>query len=52
MNKNKKSDFENEAEKISTYEFDRKVFIVEPIFKEHSNDTLGTVLLRLMNMEK
>ncbi len=31
------------------YEFDKNKFIVEPVFKEKSNDTLGTVLLRLIN---
>ncbi len=31
------------------YEFEKNKFIVEPVFKEKSNDTLGTVLLRLIN---
>ena len=31
------------------YDFDKSTFIVEPVFKEKSNDTLGTVLLRLIN---
>ncbi len=35
--------------KPNQYEFEKNVFIVEPVFKEKSNDTLGTVLLRLIN---
>ena len=31
-----------------TYEFDKITIITEPIFKEQSPDTLGSVLLRLM----
>ncbi len=35
--------------KPTEYEFEKNKFIVEPVFKEKSNDTLGTVLLRLIN---
>lgn len=31
-----------------TYKVNGTSFVVEPIFKEKSSDTLGTVLLRLM----
>ncbi len=31
-----------------TYQVNGTSFVVEPIFKEKSSDTLGTVLLRLM----
>lgn len=34
-----------------TYRFGNRAFIVEPIFKEESPDTLGSVLLRLMKAE-
>lgn len=31
-----------------TYQVNGTSFVVQPIFKEKSSDTLGTVLLRLM----
>ena len=31
------------------YNFEKNTFIVTPVFKENSADTLGTVLLRLIN---
>lgn len=34
-----------------TYRFGNRAFIVEPVFKEESLDTLGSVLLRLMKVE-
>ena len=34
-----------------TYRFGNRAFIVEPVFKEESPDTLGSVLLRLMKAE-
>lgn len=44
-NQIKNEDFSNST----TYNFEKNSFIVEPVFKEKSADTLGTVLLRLMN---
>lgn len=35
----------------TTYHFENRSFIVEPIFKDESPDTLGSVLLRLMKSE-
>ena len=34
-----------------TYRFGNRAFVVEPVFKEESPDTLGSVLLRLMKAE-
>ena len=34
-----------------TYHFGNRAFVVEPVFKEESPDTLGSVLLRLMKAE-
>ena len=34
-----------------TYRFGNRAFVVEPVFKEESTDTLGSVLLRLMKAE-
>ena len=35
----------------STYHIGNRSFIVEPVFKEKSSQTLGEVLLRLMKSE-
>ena len=35
----------------STYRRGNRAFIVEPVFKEESSQTLGEVLLRLMKSE-
>ena len=35
----------------STYRIGHRSFIVEPVFKEESSQTLGEVLLRLMKSE-
>lgn len=35
----------------STYRIGNRYFIVEPVFKEESSQTLGEVLLRLMKSE-
>ena len=35
----------------STYRIGNRAFIVEPVFKEESSQTLGEVLLRLMKSE-
>ena len=34
-----------------TYRFGNRSFIVEPVFKEETQNTLGCVLLRLMKSE-
>ena len=46
-NENIKKDNE-ELEQQKQYDFDKITFVVKPVFKENSTDTLGTVLLRLM----
>lgn len=38
--------------KCTTYDFDKNSFVVTPVFKEKSTETLGTVLIRLMKSEK
>lgn len=49
MNENDNTKNENtELEQPKQYDFDKNVFVVKPVFKENSADTLGTVLLRLM----
>ena len=35
----------------TTYRFGNRSFIVEPVFKEETQHTLGCVLLRLMKSE-
>ena len=35
----------------TTYRFGNRSFIVEPVFKEETQNTLGWVLLRLMKSE-
>ena len=35
----------------TTYRFGNRSFIVEPVFKEETQNTLGGVLLRLMKSE-
>lgn len=35
----------------TTYRFGNRSFIVEPVFKEEAQNTLGYVLLRLMKSE-
>jgi hypothetical protein len=61
----KKGDFTMQSKKInpektknpevltldSTYRIGNRSFIVEPVFKEESSQTLGEVLLRLMKSE-
>ena len=39
---------DNELNKVTIYQLDNISFVVEPIFKKYSSDTLGLVLLRLM----
>ena len=57
----KKGDFTMQAKKTNsektknpemlTYRIGNRSFIVEPVFKEESSQTLGEVLLRLMKSE-
>ena len=42
---------ENSLKEKTTYRFGNRSFVVEPVFKEESPDTLGSVLLRLMKAE-
>lgn len=35
----------------TTYRIGNRAFVVEPVFKEESPDSLGSVLLRLMKAE-
>ena len=48
--KSKQND--TEFTKPTTYNFDKNSFVVEPVFKEQAKDTLGTVLVRLMESEQ
>ena len=41
-----------EFAKTTTYDFDKNSFVVEPVFKEQAKETLGTVLIRLINSDK
>lgn len=43
---------DTEFTKTTTYGFDKNSFVVEPVFKEQAKDTLGTVLVRLMQSEQ
>ena len=43
---------QNPLENITTYTIKGKTFIVEPVFKEDSQETLGTILMRLMRLDK
>ena len=42
---------ENPLKEKTTYRFGNRSFIVEPVFKEETQNTLGCVLLRLMKSE-
>jgi hypothetical protein len=41
----------NRLDKSSTYKVDGKTFVVKPIFRTDGHDTLGTVLIRLMQAD-
>ena len=43
---------QNSLKDITTYTIKGKTFIVEPVFKEDSQETLGTILMRLMRLDK
>ena len=42
---------DNPLKEETTYRFGNRSFIVEPVFKEEPQNTLGCVLLRLMKSE-
>lgn len=44
----------NNAEfaKPTTYDFDKNSFVVYPVFKEQAKETLGTILIQLINSDK
>ena len=41
----------NAIDKVSTYKVDGKTFIVQPVFQPEGQDTIGSILLRLMRAE-
>ncbi len=57
MNNKKASDSrarqskKNPLEKQTTYHFDGRSFVVQPVFKEENANTLGAVLLRIMQAD-
>ena len=53
MNENDNTKKDNtELKQSKQYDFAKNTFVVKPVFKENSTDTLGTVLLRLMTNGK
>ena len=42
---------ENPLKEKTTYRFGNRSFVVEPVFRKESPDTLGSILLRLMKAE-
>jgi hypothetical protein len=42
----------NSLEKTTTYTIGGKTFVVEPVFKEDSKDTIGSILMRLMQSDR
>jgi hypothetical protein len=41
----------NSLEQATTYQIDGRSFVVQPVFKEDGSNTLGDVLLRLMQSD-
>ena len=41
----------NQSQISTTYKVDGKIFIVEPRFKESGNETIGTILIRLIKSD-
>ena len=41
----------NTIDKVSTYKVEGKNFIVQPVFQPEGQETIGTILLRLMQAE-
>jgi len=42
----------NPLEKVTNYTIKGKTFIVEPVFKKDAKDTVGTILMRLMQSDR
>ena len=42
---------QNPLEDIRTYTVQGKTFVVEPVFKEDAKETVGTILLRLIQSD-
>lgn len=42
----------NPLEETRTYTVEGKTFIVEPVFKKDSTDTVGSILMRLMQSDR
>ena len=42
---------ENPLEETTTYRIEGRSFVVKPVFKEDSTNTLGAILLRLMQAD-
>ena len=51
INKKTVVDINRKLSKEKKYDFEKKTFIVYPVFKEDKGDTLGEVLLRLIKSE-
>ena len=45
---NEHKNINDEISATTTYTIDGNYFVVEPIFKTQSSETLGTILLRLL----
>lgn len=43
---------QNPLEDTRTYTIQGKTFVVEPVFKENAQETVGTILLRLIQSDK
>lgn len=41
----------NPFEKSSKYRVDGKIFMVEPVFQESGSETIGTILVKLMQAD-
>lgn len=44
-------DWRGDLEKSSTYNVDGKKFIVEPVFRQDGHETIGTILVKLMQSD-
>ncbi len=41
----------NRLDKTSTYQVGGKTFVVEPVFRQDGNETIGTILVNLMRTD-
>jgi len=48
---NRTTTLRNDLEKPAAYNLTNKVFIVEPVFKQESRESLADVLIQLMKAE-